>query len=72
MTTTAKKPPRMAAHLLRAVARLAETPGAGKILQRVFALQLGLDVLRQASIPPEVPPYRPLHLGAGSEERRDG
>ena len=74
MQNTEKKPRRLSGLTLRAAARLAETPGPGKLLYQLALRDLGLAPLQEMSIPPEAVPYRPLHLGAASASKggRDG
>ncbi len=69
-----KPAPRLAGRALRLVTNLIETPGTGGLLYGVVSRQLGLDQLQAAKIPPEVPPYTPLHLhpapGGGADDDR--
>jgi hypothetical protein len=63
MQSSEKKSRRMSGLALRAAARIAETPGPGRLLYRLAVRDLGLAALQEMSIPPEVVPWRPLHLG---------
>lgn len=57
---------------LRAAARLMETRGPNRLLYEVAARQLGLSRLHEEEIPPEVPPFQPLHLGGRGSGGRNG
>jgi hypothetical protein len=69
---TDPKKRRIAGALLRAAARLAETPGARGVLYTVATRQLGLDAIHDLTIEPEVVPFRHLHLAAVEPEVDDG
>ena len=56
---------RMSGLALRMAALLAETPGTSRLIYDKVVRDLGLKQLQDVSIPPETPPFRPLHLGAG-------
>jgi len=59
---------RMSGLALRAAARLMESRGTGAVLYPLAIRQLGLLKLREATIPSEIVPYRPLHLGAAGSK----